>query len=77
MVVDFEKIQEENKKLKSKPKKKSKKGILKSLSKKISSKRVLKKGKTTYSMQAHSPAPYVNRYFNHEMAEAKRSMFLE
>ena len=77
MVVDFQKVVKENKKLKEKSKKQGNSKLLKGLHKKVSDKKILSKSKTTVTIKKFVLAPYVSRYFKEEIDEMKRSMFFE
>ena len=73
MVVDFEKVTRELKKLKKQKGKKEEK-ILK---KRLVSRKILKPGQLTMTIQKKEIEPYKPIYFKETLEQEKRSMFFD
>lgn len=78
MVVDFQKVLKENKKLKNKKSETTKKKYSKILTSKVISKDIIRPSNLQVTIQ-NKEVPSVlsdpNRFFNREMEDAKKSMF--
>lgn len=78
MVIDLEKLQKDNKKLKSKKEGKKQKDFLKKFTTKLSAKKIVKSNQ----MEVHIPKRErtsilndPNRFFTHELEETKKSLY--
>ncbi len=77
MVKDIEKIEKELKKLKEKKLKKIDKKIDKFLKQKLTSRKILKPGQLTMTIQKKEIEPYKPIYFKETLEQEKRSMFFD
>ncbi len=77
MVKDFEKMEKELKKLKAKKLKRIDKKIDKFLEKKLVSKKILKPGQLTMTIQKKEIEPYKPIFFKDVLEQEKRSMFFD
>ncbi len=73
MVVDFEKVTRELKKLKEKKRKKERK----ILSKKLVSRKVFKPSQMTITIKQKEPEPYKPIFFKETLDNEKRSLFFD
>jgi hypothetical protein len=74
-MIDLQKIQKENKRLKEKKKSKDSKSILNKLKGVVTAKPILKSERATITIKEREPAEYEPIFFKKEMEEAKKSLF--
>ncbi len=77
MVVDFEKVKKELKKLKEKKSKKIDKKIDKFLKQKLTSRKILKPSQMTITIKQREIEPYKPIYMKDIIEQEKRSMFFD